>query len=829
MKIKPRKKDWLAGLLIFLVFTLLSNTESLRTLEFWGYGFVMQFSPEREADDNIVIINTARADGDITSEMLLQLTHYLAKAKPSATGFILPLKNINHQATIDALDTFISQHENTLGNQTLKYLHRLKSKLSTEQHLAWAFKRAGNIILSSRFIESDQGNQNKVLVLPVALEAQMMNKKRILAEKQTLSDQLSLIPPVYAQQLLYPAEALIKSARSIGLLPEENQSADHKRMPALLINYGNHWLPGFELALIRQHLQIKHNINPTTSIQIGDQTIATAPAFRVLPHYYISDNKTPPFKTISIQEVLNNNISPEIFKRKIILIGSTSSASAEMVYIPAYGTIPTIELNAHIISSVLKNDAYHLSALGFWSRYIGLLLVTLYLVTVLPRLRTSTGAALTTLLFILGCNIQWLPMAIQHTWIPCILPLLALLCGYILQTIVNTVYGRFANYQVQLSSANLQLAQNLQGQGQLDKAFEYYQKCLIKNDLLASLYNLGLDYERKRQFNKAIKVFNYIGQFQKHYKDIQDHIQQNTSHAKVIALGGNHRNTASGTLILSGNEIEKPMLGRYQIEKVIGSGAMGTVYLGKDPKISRTVAIKTLTHSSDDENQLQEYKKRFFREAETAGRLNHPNIVTIHDVGEEHDLAYIAMDYLPGHPLSEFTKQKSLLPAIEIIDIAIQVASALHYAHQNKVVHRDIKPANIIYDRKNKQSALTDFGVAHLADMNSTKTGTILGTPYYMSPEQLAGLKVDGRSDIFSLGITLYQLFTGELPFTGDNLSNLMYNITNKKQIDIKSKRPELPICIKTIINRCLQKKVEKRYQNGELLVKALSNCRKQL
>ena len=189
------------------------------------------------------------------------------------------------------------------------------------------------------------------------------------------------------------------------------------------------------------------------------------------------------------------------------------------------------------------------------------------------------------------------------------------------------------------------------------------------------------------------------------------------------------------------------MLGRYQVEKELGKGAMGVVYGGKDPKIGRVVAIKTMALSAEFEaDELADAKERFFREAETAGRLTHPNIVTIYDAGEEHDLCYIAMEFLKGKDLTPYTKQPNLLPPDKVLSICERVADALGYAHTMGVVHRDIKPANIMYEPESDTAKVTDFGIARITDSSKTKTGMVLGTPSYMSPEQLGGKKIDGRS-----------------------------------------------------------------------------------
>ena len=251
---------------------------------------------------------------------------------------------------------------------------------------------------------------------------------------------------------------------------------------------------------------------------------------------------------------------------------------------------------------------------------------------------------------------------------------------------------------------------------------------------------------------------------------------------------------------------------------------MGVVYLGKDPKIGRVVAIKTMALSQKFEaDELNDARERFFREAETAGRLQHQNIVTIFDAGEEHDLAFIAMEFLKGKDLTDASKPGQLLPVPKVLFIVAQVADALAYAHKLNVVHRDIKPANIMYDRETGSVKVTDFGIARITDSSKTKTGLILGTPSYMSPEQLAGKKVDGRSDLYSLGVMLFQMLTGVLPFRGDSMAGLMYKITNEEAPDIRSIRPELSVQLAGLVALALGKLPGVRYQDGEQFAKDLS------
>jgi serine/threonine-protein kinase len=271
-------------------------------------------------------------------------------------------------------------------------------------------------------------------------------------------------------------------------------------------------------------------------------------------------------------------------------------------------------------------------------------------------------------------------------------------------------------------------------------------------------------------------------------------------------------------------------LGRYQLEREIGRGAMGVVHLGRDTAINRLVAIKAIPLASEfSEAELTEARTRFFREAETAGRLNHPNIVTIYDVGEEHGLAYIAMEYLKGRHLSDYATSDNLLEPRKVLELIGRTAQALGFAHKQQVVHRDIKPANIMYDPNADVLKITDFGIARLTGTGTTRTGIVLGTPSFMSPEQLEGRTVTGHSDLFSLGVSLFQLLTGHLPFTADSMTGLMQQIAESPHPPLRSYRPDLPGCVETIIDRALAKTPEARFESGGQMAAALEDCRLRL
>ena len=281
----------------------------------------------------------------------------------------------------------------------------------------------------------------------------------------------------------------------------------------------------------------------------------------------------------------------------------------------------------------------------------------------------------------------------------------------------------------------------------------------------------------------------------------------------------------SKPVLLSTNGQVPAMLGRYKVLKELGRGAMGVVYLGKDPKIQRFVAIKTMRLDEiDDDEKLQDFKARFFREAESTGRMSHPNIVTIYDAGEEQNLGFIAMELIEGTPLKQYARKPNLLPPTDVLSKIATVADALDYAHQQGVVHRDIKPANIMIT-KDQTVKVMDFGIAKMASSSKTQTDTVLGTPTYMSPEQIAGKKVDGRSDIFSLGTVLFELLAGQPPFTADNLSALLFTIAHNPHPAIHSFRKDLSPMVQEILDRALQKEMPQRYRRAGEFAQDLRAC----
>jgi len=274
--------------------------------------------------------------------------------------------------------------------------------------------------------------------------------------------------------------------------------------------------------------------------------------------------------------------------------------------------------------------------------------------------------------------------------------------------------------------------------------------------------------------------------------------------------------------------MEQPQLGRYVIESEIGRGAMGVVFKATDSVLQRTVAVKTVNIAMEKDH-ADKYEARFYQEARAAGGLNHPNIVTVYDAGKAGDVVYMAMEYIQGVELRTLLVDGQPMGVPQALAVAAQVAEGLGYAHHQGVVHRDIKPANIMVVADGPVK-ITDFGIARMrASADLTQTGVMLGSPKYMSPEQVIGKRADHRSDIFSLGVILYEMLTGTAPFAGENVTALMYQIVNFAPPAPSSVNAQVPEMLDFVVAKMLAKPLEERYQDARELARDLRECERGL
>ncbi len=839
------KTDWFIGLAVTGFFLIAAGGSTLQGMERGFYDFTVALTAHRPATEKVTVIaideeSIARlGPWPWSRDVLAQGLAVIEKQQPKVVGFALDLEPTHVATGLEPLRKLRNLYLQTpSGEVSYEFIHQfealtnqLEMALNGDYALAQQIKNGKNIVLGIPYRVRSGLPPVDARPLPKYMEqfalADPNDGNEGLVHKITNVVNRPNIP--VATSFRPPAEILGASAWGAGHFQPLIDRDGHVRFERLAVEYQGKLFPSLSVVLAAAGLNLKLSdilVKPGVGVQVGNIWLDTDNAQRLMPYYYKRRNDAPAFNIVSFENVYQDKIAPNSLRDQIVVIGLTHQDLVEPVLVPTGDAVPPLYVLANSVASILNGDYYQIPDWAPWVEMLCILLVASYLVSLLPRIRLGTGLALSAILVICLLSSYIISMSALGIWLMLVTPVVQLTFGHAILGAKRGYLEIIARGRAENAEANRMLALAFQSHGQLDMAFEKFRKCPVDDGMMELLYALGQDYERKRQFTRASVVFRYITSYNPDFRDAAKRILTNSVAAGTSAQPKSGSASSGSTLVLKIDGLQKPMLGRYEVEKELGRGAMGMVYLGRDPKIGRTVAIKTMALSQEfDESQLGEVKERFFREASTAGRLNHPNIVTIYDVGEEHDLAYIAMDFLEGVNLTGYTEAESLLPLNEVFFIVGKIAEALDYAHAHQVVHRDIKPANVVYNAQKRQVTVTDFGVACLIDANKTRTGTILGTPSYMSPEQLAGSKVDGRSDLFSLGVMLFQLVTGELPFIGDSIATLLYKIANEKHPDPRLFRPDLPHCVGRVIDKALRKEIDGRFQTGRQLVTALIKC----
>jgi len=528
------------------------------------------------------------------------------------------------------------------------------------------------------------------------------------------------------------------------------------------------------------------------------------------------------FPYYSFVDILNVKKVPAVFDGKIVLVGYTAEDGLT-VDTPVDPDMPQVELAANVIDNLVNGRHLKRPAFMPFLEILVILAFSALASLVIPRQgfvnRLGVTASFVFLLFI----VSFVLFMMLDMWFKIIYAALALVTIFLEHSVREMIIAQrtLGITSKESIETNRMLGLSLQSQGLLDLAFEKFRKIPLDDAMKDVVYNLGLDYERKRMLNKAVAVYEYIAQDDKDFRDLSSRIPKLRTLVSPLTMAG-QETRQDGKIIFSDDLGIKPTVGRYEILEELGQGAMGIVYKARDPKINRMLAIKTIRFSDEFEvEKIREIKERFMREAEIAGRLAHPSIVAVYDVGEDYELTYMAMEYLEGESLLKYCRKGSLLPLRRTLYVISETALALDYAHRQGVIHRDVKPANIML-LKDGQIKVTDFGIAKAVSSSQTKSGIVLGTPNYMSPEQINGHDIDGRSDIFSLGVVLFELLTGQLPFYGKNLTNLFYQITQVKHSSPREINPKVPKPVEQIIDKALAKDSAERFQSGADFAKYL-------
>lgn len=826
---KLARFSWLPGGIaaaaIIIIARLIAPSSVSPVLEFATYDRVQRASGA-DASKDIVIIDidpvslAELGEWPWPRHVHARLLERLHEGRTRVVGFTIPLgmaQGMNETERVSAALALLEASnlgQSAQAQQLRALLSASASGLDPDVRLADAIKAHGNVVLPVELRLN--GDADAATGLPPRLLA---NSEPFVAEDAQSASLLRPLPAVLTQSV---------SAVGHVLLPPDSDGVMRTDLAA--VHVGPSLVPSLAVAIAARATSIKPAdlVFGSSSVRIAAHTIPLDSQLRARPHYFAASAR--PFVHYSYSQVLAGRVTAEQLAGKIVIVGFSDPEAT--LRTSAGGTSTATLVTASTVSSLLAGSMYSRPAWAVaveWLIMIGVILLAAF---VLPAAGLGLGALTTALVVVILAVGEVGLLSSTGIWMQLIPSCIAAMAGfamYLLSELIRRANGK-ASAAKDPTSGLRTLGQTFQKQGQLDLAFETYQRCPLDAPTMELLYYLGTDFERRRQNQKAADVYSYLATRDPNYRDLRarrarvkdDPVKRELPslerpRTRPVATPAPKREEWSGEWREEAGAQQPATpgrkLGRYEIERELGKGAMGVVYLGRDPHINRVVAIKAIPLADEFEHDdLEEARARFFREAEMAGRLNHPAIVTVYDAGEDEGLAYIAMEYLRGQHLSHYTDSARLLPPRQVMILVARTAEALHYAHRQNVVHRDIKPANIMFNPDTDELKITDFGIARLTDTSRTKTGIVLGTPSFMSPEQLEGRGLDGRSDQFALGVSLYQLLCGQLPFRAESMPRLMQKIAAEPHTPIRMVRPELPAAIEAIIDRTLAKSADDRY-----------------
>ncbi len=818
---------------LFLVFWFI-RLPFLDTLELKYYDVMMKFRGQPESPSNIVMVDIDDASIEklgrwpwprsLVAEGLNRINAggpkviglNLLLTEPETSAGLAELENIE-----DMLAGEIGDDMGPSGDKLLKAVRDAQANLDNDKKLAEALSMSGNVILPFFFREAAVTRQS---------DAEPDEAIAAAAIQSIRQEEGDIVPQ--GDEIVLPIEAFYKTAAGVGHFNLAYDQDGTARRERLIYAYDGLYFPSYTLRLATSYLNLDLadvSADLGTAVRLGSLVDIPTTFYSELLVSFKGPGGS--FKKYSFFDVINDKIPASVFRNKLVLVSPSAAGIMNPLSTSTDPAMPVGEFSAQTIWAVINKQFVQKPPWTDMAELLLILVLGIAVAFLLPRLKALVaGVVFVTILFILLSGSIYLFVS-RGMWVPTAYPLLEIVLGYIGVVSLSYFATETSKEKVEGESAetNRMLGLSFQSQGMLDMAFDKFRRVPVNDEMKDIIYNLGLDYERKRQFNKAAAVYEYIEEEDSSFKDVRERKKKLMQASETMVFGDSFLSGSGETDMLETGSDVKPTLGRYEVERQLGKGAMGVVYLGKDPRINRTTAIKTFRFTDDfEEGEISELKQKFFREAESAGTLSHPNIVTIYDAGDEQDLAYIAMEYLEGEDLQQYIRKDNLLPMRKVIGYVADIADGLDYAHQRGIVHRDIKPANIML-LKNGMVKITDFGIARITATSQTQTGVVKGTPYYMSPEQFSGEKVDGRSDIFSLGVMMYQLLTGTLPFYADNPAALMNKIMNAPHQDPRKIDPKIVKPLVMILDKALAKDREKRYQKGSQMCAHLRQTGKKI
>ncbi len=658
------------------------------------------------------------------------------------------------------------------------------------------------------------------------------------------------------RKVFLPAEKLLADKPYLGydfLMPDDDRVLRHQ---SLVMNFDGYYYPSSSLLGAAVYLGVppgQITVIEGDRIQLGNKFSIPISDKSEL---FIKYSKEHAFPTYSAQEVLTEEFNHKKFKDKLVVIDVDDPETNQAFITPVSTQLSKAEIQANVLENIVNNDVVTIK-----DNQLGLNLLLLFLIGGLCAFlmpQTTLGYRIIILLgaLVVLANINYFMFSSFHIVADTVYFALELTLFIFAAPLLDTQL--IAGQQPTTKHKNASPRSDLRSINQAAKIAELEVKV---REIKAT--DSDPDYQPTRaisgdadqQFpedHQAISLDSSYRADATGMTEESDDLQppegfdsgrntigpeiispdsEDSSDDNILASSGINLNDSgqlsdSDEIVASSgkNGTSLKNLGRYQITGSLGKGAMGHVYKGIDPAINRPVALKTIRLDFvNDPDEMAELKERLFREAQAAGKLSHPNIVTIYDVGSEGHLQYIAMEYLEGQTLEDMIKRKVKFNYRIISQMIVQICSALEYAHEQGIVHRDIKPANIMV-LKDYRVKLMDYGIARIDSNSMTKTGIAMGTPNYISPEQLKGLKVDKRADIFSLGVVMYEMLLGRRPFKGENITSLIYSILNQEPEKPSNINPQVPLLFDHIVDKALRKNPNERYQNARELMSDLAD-----
>ena len=709
--------------------------------------------------------------------------------------------------------------------------------------------------------------KNVVLPYDVSL-ATYQNKKTsnpqyLFNNSVTVDNPLGLMPSnasLQVRKIFLPADKILESAPYLGFGYQEPDDDGQLRRQPLLANYDGYYYPSLSLIAAARFL----NVEPSQIKVTGDK-IAVGPDHELYTgarsEFFLKYSKGQAFDTYSAAEVLGERFDFSHLKGKVVLIGLDDLNADEIFDTPIANGVSSLYIQASTIENIINDNLItvnHNSA--GWDLLILFALGGLC-AFILPRVALSHRFMILAGMLFLLANLTYLMLSAMHTLTETLFFALEIVIFMTAAPILDSELIAGEAKGIEVKKARIAKTQS--------RAAEFTEKNAPVREIKQSADDPSELKTAAMSFDGSDGIPDDYQTISIDHPDpaakttansiddsdqieVEDSSDENFSDSDPIVISSGRGDTPdqvvdanSGQKLSDSNPslASRPVdqvdsrgfvmptkptdikhLGRYQVEGVLGKGAMGLVYKGIDPAINRAVALKTIRLDFvNDPEEMADLKERLFQEARAAGKLSHPNIVTIYDVGSEGPLQYIAMEYLEGRTLEEMIAKSVKFNYRIIAQIIVQICSALEYAHNQGIIHRDIKPANIMV-LPDYRIKVMDYGIAKIDSHSMTKTGIAMGTPNYISPEQLKGLKPDRRGDIFSLGVVMYEMLLSKRPFSGENITTLIYSILHNEPEKPSSINPQIPMLFDRIVEKTLAKNPADRFQTAAEVANSLED-----